>query len=67
MDEALNQIVELVNNYVGNLIEVAEMPEQDRADLKAHLLAAESILLKNGNVKLQEVISQMAAAVLSRF
>jgi hypothetical protein len=67
MDEALKKIVDLINNYVGGLINVAEMPDADKAELKAHLLAAENILLKNGNVKLQQVVSSIAGAVLSRF
>lgn len=67
MDSALKQIIELINDYVGNLINIADMPDTDKADLKAHLLAAENILLKNGNVKLQQVISSITGAVLSRF
>lgn len=66
MDSALKQIVELVNDYVGNLIDVASMPDDDKAMLKSHLLAAEDILLRNGNVKLREVINSLTAAVLSR-
>ena len=67
MDKALKQIVDLVNNYVGNLINIAEMSDEDKTDLKAHLLAAEGILLRNGNTKLQEVIGAVTGAVLSRF
>lgn len=67
MDKALQQIVDLINSYVAGLIDVADMSEQDRADLKSHLKAAEDILLRNGNVKLQEVIGQITTAVLSRF
>lgn len=67
MDSALKQIVELVNDYVGNLIDIAAMPEADKAALKDHLLAAEGILLENGNAKLQEVIGALTGAILGRF
>ena len=67
MDSALKQIVEMVNGYVGNLIDVASMSDEDRAMLKSHLKAAEEILLRNGNTKLQEVLSALTSSILSRF
>lgn len=66
MDSPLQQIVEMVNNYVGGLIDVADMPAEDKEALKTHLKAAEDILIRNGNTKLQEVISSLTGAVLSR-
>jgi hypothetical protein len=67
MDKALQQIVTLINDYVAGLIDVADMTDQDKADLKTHLKAAEDILLRNGNAKLQLVIGEITKAVLSRF
>lgn len=66
MKSTTGQITELVNNYVGSLIEVAEMPAEDKAALKAHLLAAEEILLRNGLTKLQTVMSSLTGSILSR-
>jgi hypothetical protein len=67
MDSALKAIVEKINDYVGNLVNISDMSDEDKTDLKAHLLAAEGILLRNGNTKLQEVIGAVTGAVLSRF
>ena len=67
MDLALQQIVDMVNDYVGNLINIADMPEQDKDDLKMHLIAAEAIIARNGHAKLQSLVSSVTAAVLSRF
>lgn len=65
--DALTQIVQVIDRHIGNLIDVANMPAEDKADLKGHLLAAQDILLRNGNVKLQEVIGAITEKVLSRF
>lgn len=67
MNKALEQIVALINRYVGGLIDIAEMPDADKEAVKTHLLAVEEILLRNGNAKLQEAISAITGAVLSRF
>lgn len=67
MNSALEQVIEVVENYVGGLIDVAEMSEDDRAALKEHLKAAEDILLRNGNVKLQNVVSALTRSILSKF
>jgi len=66
MNSALEQVVETVNDYVVGLIDVAEMPDEDKAELKTHLKAAEDILLRNGNTKLQEVLSALTHSFLSR-
>ena len=66
MDSALKQIVEMVNGYVANLIDIAGMSAKDKFDLKSHLLAAEEILIRNGNTKLQEVLSALTGSILSR-
>lgn len=67
MEPVLEQIVEKLDGYVGGLIDVADMPEEDKAALKGHLLAAQDILLRNGNAKLREVVGVVTRAVLSRF
>lgn len=66
MDNALTQIIEKLNDYIGSLIDVAGMSEEDKSSLKYHLLEAEAILLRNGNDKLHQVVSAVTAAVLSR-
>jgi hypothetical protein len=66
MGNAFDQVVQTVNNYVGNLVDVAEMSDEDKAALKDHLLKAEQILLRNGNTKLQEVLSALTHSFLSR-
>lgn len=67
MDRALQQIVAVIDRHIGNLIDVASMGDEDKADLKTHLLAAQDILLRNGNDKLQTVIGAITEKVLSRF
>lgn len=67
MDSALQQVVNTINGYVAGLIDVAEMTDEDKTDLKTHLKAAEEILLRNGNVKLKEVVGSITQAILSRF
>lgn len=67
MDSALTQIIEKLNDYIGNLIDVAGMGDEDKSNLKYHLLEAENILLRNGNDKLHQVVSAVTAAVLSKF
>lgn len=62
----LEQIIKLVNEYVGGLIDVADMPDADKTALKAHLLAAEEILIANGQRELKEVLSSLTGAVLGR-
>lgn len=67
MDVVLQSIVEKLEAYIGGLIDVADMPEEDRAALKGHLKAAEDILVRNGNEKLRQALSEVTAAVLGRF
>ena len=57
MDSPLQKIADIINQYIGGLINVADMPESDKTELKQHLLAAEEILLRNGNVKLSEAVA----------
>lgn len=66
MDSALKQITKLIEDHVGGLIDVAEMPQEDKDNLKTHLKAAEDILLRNGNVKLREVVGTLASSILGR-
>lgn len=67
MDSVLKQLLEKVDEYIGSLIDVADMPADDKALLKSHLLAAQEILVRNGNAKLQEFVSGVTEALLSRF
>lgn len=66
MDSALKQITGLIEDHVGGLIDVAEMPQEDKDNLKTHLKAAEDILLRNGNVKLREIVGTLASSILGR-
>lgn len=63
----LEQILKKVDEYIGGLIDVAEMSQEDRDSLKAHLLAAQEILVRNGQRELQEFVSGVTKAILSRF
>lgn len=67
METPLRQIVEMIESYVGGLIDIASMPSEDKRLLKEHLKSAEEILLRNGNTKLQEVLSGLAQSILGRF
>jgi hypothetical protein len=66
MDDVLQRLIDRLEAYIGGLIDVASMDELDKANLKAHLVAAEEILLRNGNVKLHQVVSGIAGAILGR-
>lgn len=66
MISALDRIVRYINANVGELIDVSEMSAEDKAAIKAHALAIEEILLRNGSVKLQAIFSALTGAVLSR-
>lgn len=65
--DALQQVIEKIDEYIGSLIDIAAMPEVDKAELKDHLLKAQVILLRNGNVKLNEFVSAITHSILSRF
>jgi hypothetical protein len=52
MDTAFNSVVKKLDTYIGSLVDMAEMPTEDKEALKAHLLAAQNILERNGAVKL---------------
>lgn len=67
MDSVLQQLIQKIDEYIGSLIDVAAMGADDKALLKSHLLAAQEILVRNGNDKLQELVSGIAGAILSRF
>lgn len=67
MDSVLQQLIQKIDEYIGSLIDVAEMPAADKDALKLHLLEAQKILVRNGNDKLQELVSGIAGAILSRF
>lgn len=67
MDSVLKQLLDKVDEYIGSLIDVADMPPEDRSALKSHLLAAQEILVRNGNDKLQEFVDGVTKALLSRF
>jgi hypothetical protein len=42
------------------------MSEGDKMNLKNHLMAAQQILLRNGNEKLKDVVSGISGAILRR-
>lgn len=67
MNTAKDKIIKFIDNYVGSHIDAASMPTEDKENLKAHLLGAQEILLRNGHSRLQEVVSGITEAVLSRF
>lgn len=67
MDSALAQLLNRVDEFIGGLIDVADMPESERVELKEHLLAAQDILVRNGMRELNEFISRVTEAIFSRF
>lgn len=66
MSSALDRIVKYINENVGELIDISDMSTEDKSAVKAHALAIEEILLRNGSTKLQAVFSALTGAVLSR-
>lgn len=63
----LQQLLEKIDAYIGGLIDVADMPTDDKAMLKLHLLAAQEILVRNGATELKEFVAGVTKAILSRF
>lgn len=66
MDSVLAGIIEKLDDYIGGLIDVADMSEGDKMNLKSHLMAAQQILLRNGNEKMKDVVSGISGAILRR-
>jgi hypothetical protein len=66
MDSVLQGIIEKLDDYIGGPIDVADMSEGDKMNLKNHLMAAQQILLRNGNEKLKDVVSGISGAILRR-
>jgi len=66
MDAVLQRIINKLDAYIGGLIDEAAMSETDKADLKGHLLAAQDILIRSGNEKLQQVIGGVTGVILSK-
>lgn len=63
----LEQVLAKIDEYVSGLIDVADMPAEDKEALKLHLLAAQDILVRNGLGELNDFVSGVTAAILSRF
>jgi len=67
MYSPLAQLLKRVDEFIGGLIDVADMPDNERFELKEHLLAAQDILVRNGMRELNEFISGVTEAIFSRF
>lgn len=65
--DVLQQLLEKIDGYIGNLIDTAQMSDEDKEALKSHLLAAQEILARNAQRELGEIVSTLTQAVLSRF